>query len=74
MKYHTHCQRTADKAKIVFLSYRSIARANWGVGHKQFAQLYNTTFVPRITYVAGAWWSYATQRVIRNWCLHSERH
>ena len=61
MKFHTHCQVTADKAKNAFHAYRAIARANWGIQSKQMALLYKAIFVPRIAYGAGAWAKYATR-------------
>jgi len=60
IKFHTHCQKVADKAKSTFQGYRKIARANWGIRHRQLTQLYKAIFIPKITYAAGAWGGYAT--------------
>ena len=61
IKFHTHCQDAAEKAKISFQAYRAIAKVNWGIKNKQLTLLYKAIFVPRIAYGAGAWAKYATK-------------
>ena len=62
MKFRTHCQYAADKAKNQISRFRAVARARWGLKGKDLLTIYKTIFVPISVYCAGAWFPYATKR------------
>jgi len=62
IRFHSHCSIVREKVKNVFHKFRGIARSKWGLRHESLQIIYKAICIPIITYGAGAWAEYATQK------------
>ena len=64
-RFHTHCSRIREKVKTIFHKFRGIARSKWGFRHESLQIIYTSICNPVLTYGAGAWAEYVTQKDIQ---------
>ncbi|KAJ8893645.1 hypothetical protein PR048_006245 [Dryococelus australis] len=56
LAFHAHVRYAMSKAVTMFYRLRAVASANWGLGYRTLKLVYNSVFLPILTYACGVWY------------------